>query len=32
MVLWSIVAICQCLITGRNTFFVTRFLLGLLEG
>ncbi|PMD67047.1 phthalate transporter [Hyaloscypha bicolor E] len=32
MVLWSIVAICQCLITGRNTFYITRFLLGLLEG
>ncbi|PMD16721.1 phthalate transporter [Hyaloscypha hepaticicola] len=32
MVLWSIVAICQCLITRRKTFFITRFLLGLLEG
>jgi hypothetical protein len=28
----SIVAVCQCLITGRKTFFITRFLLGLLEG
>jgi hypothetical protein len=27
-----VVAISQCLITGRKTFFITRFLLGLLEG
>ncbi|EFX01701.1 allantoate permease [Grosmannia clavigera kw1407] len=32
MVTWSLVAISQCAITGRNTFFLTRSLLGLLEG
>lgn len=32
MVLWSTVAICQMKITGRATFYITRFLLGLLEG
>lgn len=32
MCLWSIVAICQCRITGVNTFYATRALLGLLEG
>lgn len=32
MCLWSIVAICQCRITGIKTFYATRALLGLLEG
>lgn len=32
IVLWSIVAICQFFITGRSSFYVTRFLLGLLQG
>ncbi|TVY42563.1 putative transporter [Lachnellula subtilissima] len=32
MCLWSIVAICQVKITGRTTFYITRFLLGLCEG
>lgn len=32
MCLWSIVAICQCRITGVQTFYATRALLGLLEG
>ncbi|KAK6224190.1 hypothetical protein LQW54_000339 [Pestalotiopsis sp. IQ-011] len=32
MVLWSFVAISQCLITGRGTFLLTRSLLGFLEG
>ncbi|KAF4631038.1 hypothetical protein G7Y89_g7098 [Cudoniella acicularis] len=32
MLLWSVVAISQFKITGRATFFITRFLLGLLEG
>ncbi|KAK7561212.1 major facilitator superfamily transporter-like protein [Phyllosticta paracitricarpa] len=30
--LWSIVAICQCRITGKGTFLATRVLLGLIEG
>ncbi|KAI0104643.1 MFS general substrate transporter [Nemania sp. FL0031] len=30
--LWSIVAALQCLISGRASFFVTRALLGILEG
>lgn len=30
--LWSIVAICQSKLTGRASFYVTRILLGLLEG
>lgn len=32
MVSWSIVAICQCRLTGRSTFYATRALLGLIEG
>lgn len=32
MVLWSIVAMCQTAITGQNGFYVTRALIGLLEG
>jgi len=32
MVSWSIVAICQCQLTGRSTFYLTRALLGLIEG
>lgn len=32
MTLWSIVAICQCRLTGVKTFYATRALLGLLEG
>ena len=32
MICWSIVASCQSKITGRATFFVTRSLLGLIEG
>ncbi|KAF3765496.1 hypothetical protein M406DRAFT_60210 [Cryphonectria parasitica EP155] len=32
MCLWSIVAICQCRLTGVKTFYATRALLGLLEG
>lgn len=32
MTLWSIVAICQCRLTGVKTFYATRSLLGLLEG
>lgn len=28
MVLWSVVAICQCLIVGQSSFYATRALLG----
>ena len=31
-VAWSIVAMSQCKLTGRGSFFATRCLLGLLEG
>ncbi|KAF2137134.1 uncharacterized protein K452DRAFT_278940 [Aplosporella prunicola CBS 121167] len=30
--LWSIVAICQCALTGKRSFYATRSMLGLLEG
>lgn len=29
--LWSIVAMCQCAIAGKKSFYATRALLGLLE-
>lgn len=32
MVAWSIVAASQAKLTGRTTYFITRFLLGLIEG
>ncbi|KAL9101469.1 MAG: hypothetical protein Q9163_003264 [Psora crenata] len=32
MISWSIVACCQAKITGRTTFFLTRALLGCIEG
>lgn len=32
MVGWSIVAICQCRLTGEKSFYATRALLGLIEG
>jgi sugar phosphate permease len=32
MVAWSIVAICQCRISGKSTYYLTRALLGLIEG
>ena len=32
IVLWSLVAVTQCAITGRSGFLATRALLGLLEG
>ena len=32
MISWSIVACCQAKLTGRTTFFITRSLLGMIEG
>ena len=32
MISWSIVASCQSHLSGRSTFFITRFLLGVIEG
>jgi hypothetical protein len=32
MVCYSVVAICQSQMTGRATFYLFRFLLGVLEG
>ena len=32
MICWSIVASCQARLTGRATFFITRSLLGVIEG
>ncbi|KAN0099264.1 MFS general substrate transporter [Hyaloscypha variabilis] len=32
MVIWSVVAMSQCAITGKKSFFATRSLLGMLEG
>jgi MFS family permease len=32
MVTWSIVAICQCRLSGEKSFYATRALLGLIEG
>lgn len=32
LIMWSIVAITQCRLTGKTSFFVTRALLGGLEG
>uniref|UniRef100_A0A8H7N2R5 Major facilitator superfamily (MFS) profile domain-containing protein n=1 Tax=Bionectria ochroleuca TaxID=29856 RepID=A0A8H7N2R5_BIOOC len=32
MCAWSVVAICQCLIVGEQSFYATRALLGLIEG
>lgn len=32
MISWSIVACCQARLTGRATFFITRSLLGIIEG
>jgi hypothetical protein len=31
LVLWSVVAVSQCALSGRGSFFATRALLGLLE-
>jgi hypothetical protein len=31
MVLWSMVAMSQCAIVGKQSFFITRALLGILE-
>ena len=32
MVTWSVIGICQGLVTGKNSFYATRALLGLVEG
>lgn len=32
MICWSIVAICQCRLSGEKSFYATRALLGLIEG
>ncbi|KAK4706019.1 hypothetical protein P7C70_g171, partial [Phenoliferia sp. Uapishka_3] len=32
MVMWSVVATCQCKLTGKKSFYATRALLGALEG
>lgn len=32
MISWSIVASCQASLTGKSSFYITRFLLGLIEG
>ncbi|KAK4705740.1 ubiquitin-like protein ATG12, partial [Phenoliferia sp. Uapishka_3] len=32
MIAWSVVAACQCKLTGKKSFFATRALLGALEG
>ena len=32
MISWSIVALCQCRLSGATSFYVTRSLLGLIEG
>jgi MFS family permease len=32
MIAWSLVASMQAFLSGRTSFFVTRFLLGILEG
>ena len=32
MVSWSVVAVCQCQLNSRSTFYLTRALLGLIEG
>lgn len=32
LTLWSLVAVCQCKLTGRTSFLTTRALLGILQG
>lgn len=32
MVSWSLVASCQAFLNGRTSFFICRFLLGIIEG
>ncbi|KAK4706158.1 hypothetical protein P7C70_g51, partial [Phenoliferia sp. Uapishka_3] len=32
IIMWSVVATCQCKLTGKKSFFATRALLGALEG